>query len=81
MRTCNTMKGATTVSDPNQCSECGGVLIYGPPLHRCHVSDSGGTRDLFWCIECSEYISSASWDHESNGPYQFTVTCNAEGHA
>jgi len=69
------------MNDPHQCSECGGKLMAGALLHRCHVSNNGVERDLFWCIECAEYISSASWDYESNGPYPFTVTVNAKGRA
>jgi len=65
----------------HQCSQCGGKLVYGPPLHHCSSSINGVSADLYWCIECAEYISSASWDHETQGPYPFTVTCNAEGHA
>jgi len=63
--------------NPNQCSQCGGQLLHGEPLHCCN--SNGG--NLYWCIECAEYISSASWDHEEWGPYQFTVTCNAQGRA
>jgi hypothetical protein len=69
-------------TDPNRCSECNGTLLYGPPLHCCwsqHGSEE--PRDLYWCIECCEYISSASWNYEEWGPYQFTVTCNQAGHA
>lgn len=70
------------ITDPNRCSECNGTLLYGPPLHCCW-SQCGNEepRDLYWCIECGEYLSSASWDHEAQGPYPFTVTCNQIGHA
>lgn len=69
-------------TDPNRCSECNGTLLYGSPLHCCW-SQYGNEKplDLFWCIECAEYLSSASWDNEELGPYPFTVTCNQTGHA
>ena len=69
------------MTDPNQCSECGGKLIYGPPLHNCHSSFNGVPTELYWCITCAEYISSASWDYETNGPYPFTTTGNDRGRA
>lgn len=67
--------------DPHQCSQCGGKLMYGRLLHNCHSSFNGVPTELYWCIECCEYISSASWDDVEQGPYPFTVTCNAVGHA
>ncbi len=68
-------------TNPNQCSECNGTLLYGPPLHYC-LSQYGNDEPeaLYWCIECSENISSASWDYEQRGPYPFTITCEQAGH-
>jgi len=67
--------------DPRQCSECGARLMAGWPLHKCISTIGGVTRELYWCVECAEYISSASWDHETKGPYPFTVTNNEKGRA
>jgi hypothetical protein len=67
--------------EQNQCSECGGWRLGGEKLHRCASNINGVQRDLYWCIECAEYISSASWDWEERGPYPYTVTVNARGHA
>lgn len=67
--------------DPHQCSECGGKLMHGALLHRFTSTNNGTTTVLYWCIECAEYISSASWDYEERGPYRFTVTSNLTGHA
>ena len=75
--------GATPRPDPvpNICSECGGKWLYGTPLHHCSSSYDNVIVDQYWCIECCEYQSSASWNDVEWGPNKFTVTCRAEGHA
>jgi hypothetical protein len=69
--------------DPRQfCSECGGKLMGGAPLRHSTHTISNVTRDLYWCITCAEYISSACWDDVEWGPYKFTVTVGTQiGHA